>query len=349
MKMKFKLIGIVFWAVFLLSCNKDDESKFTVVKETLTMGSGYANDVYYSLENGIVGTAPRANWEIAFHTNMFSSTILTNGGNGVQLYEYTKGPDTTVWNTVIDTTGLYKKNVLYNSDTTWNLSAFERNMLGHPDYGWGTYNMTNHDLIGTTLFIIKLPDGAFKKIMISRKYSNKNKYFIYYANVDGTQERKVLIDCSLYTAKSFIYFSLSANELVDREPETDKWDFLITKYIQMVPGSPGTFVPYPVVGVLSNTMRLTTMGVVSYTGVRTAKMTNADVNITDYTKANFKTNISVIGYDWKTPDMSTGKYTLQDSLVYFVQKPDDSVFKIVFTGFEGAATGSISFDKTKLK
>jgi hypothetical protein len=347
--MKLGYICIVLSFFLLYSCKKDNNNDIVATSETLIMGSGYANDVYYSLDNGIVATVPRANWDIAFHTNVYSSTIITNGGEGVQLYAYKNIADSTAWNTVKDTAGLYQKDVLYNSDTTWTFGAFERTMQGFPDYGWGTYNTTSHDIIGTTLFIIKLGNNQVKKIMIARKYSTLNKYRFWYANIDGSGEQKVTLDCSSYTKKNFVYFSFSSNALIDREPDNDKWDFLMTKYIQMVPAGTGVVMPYPVVGVLSNTMRLSIMGAITYTAYRTAKLSKVNVGTTDYSKASFKTNISTIGYDWKTVNMSTGTYTLQDSLVYYISRPDQSVYKIVFTAFEGSSTGVIKFDKTKLK
>ncbi len=46
------------------------------------MGAGYANEIYYSLENGVVGSVSRSSWDIAFSTNPMSSTILINEGYG---------------------------------------------------------------------------------------------------------------------------------------------------------------------------------------------------------------------------------------------------------------------------
>ena len=56
-------------------------------------------DVYYSLENGIVKSETRANWDIAFTSSKMSASILSNGGSGVELYSYPNG-DTNAWATV---------------------------------------------------------------------------------------------------------------------------------------------------------------------------------------------------------------------------------------------------------
>jgi len=177
-----------------------------------------------------------------------------------------------------------------------------------------------------------------------------NKYAIRYANFDNSGLQNISVDCSPYTKKNFVYFSLSANTLLaDREPDSDQWDFLITKYIQMIPAGPGVTMPYPVVGILANTVMLNTMGVISYTGVRSAKLGNTDPVTTDYSQANFTTDISTIGYDWKTYDNGTNQYTVLNNVVNFIQKPDQSIYKIVFTAYNGSTTGNIGFTTIKLK
>ena len=95
------------------------------------MGPSYANDIYYSLENGVVATVSRTNWDIGFHTTVWTASIITNGGAGVNLYTYPNA-DTTGWNTV-DTIGMASWPVLYDSEDNWEDGAFNRNAGGHPD------------------------------------------------------------------------------------------------------------------------------------------------------------------------------------------------------------------------
>jgi hypothetical protein len=312
----------------------------------LAMGASYANDIYYKLDSGVVATVPRTNWDIAFHVSSMSSTILTNGGNNVMLYAY-PGGDTTAWKTV-DATNLASWKALYNSDTTWTLGAFERNAKGHPDYGWGIYNSTTHDIIGDSLFVIKLSSGQLKKLWIHKKYSSQNTYRISYANLDGTDSITKIIDCKPYTAKNFVYYSLTTNAVVDREPAKEKWDFVLTKYVEMVPTGPGTYSPYIVTGILANTMRLSTMGNVTYSGVMTSQLDGVPQNTTNYAQAPFKTSISLIGSDWKTFNMATNNYALKNDVVYFVKNIAGDVYRVVFLTFEGSATGALSFEEFKV-
>ncbi len=304
--------------------------------ETIIVGPTYANDVYYSMATGVVATVPRINWDIAFNTGLRSSTIIINAGAKINLYTY-KGGDTTAWNSV-NIAGIANWTKMYNSDTTWTFGAFERNALGHPDYGWGIYNSINHDVIGDSLFIIQLQDGTYKKLWIKKKASTLNKYIFQIANADNTGSVTLdTVDCSKYTAKNFIYYSFAAKNVVDREPAKDAWDFVYTKYYEMIPDLKGVKIPYPVTGVLTNT------------GVKSAQLDNVEVTSNDYSTAKFVTAISEIGSDWKSFDQANSKWSLVDKRIYFVQTKDNSIYKIVFTGFEGSATGVVKFDKTKIK
>lgn len=331
--MKMKLITAVLLILLTLSCSKE-ETPVVIVNETITMGSGYANDIFYNMSTGVVATVPRTNWDIGFQTALRSSTIIINGGAGMKLFTF-PGGDISSWNNV-NTTGIGTWKALNNSDTTWSLGAFERNALGHPDYGWGIYNSLTHDVAGDSLFVIQLQDPSYRKLWIKKKASVDNKYIFQFANIDGSGSVVDTVDCKPYAGKNFIYYSFATKNVVDREPDKDAWDFVVTKYIEMIPDATGGKVPYPVIGVLVNT------------GVKSAQLDNVTVTSNDFSSAKFVTPVSEIGSDWKSFNMATNQWTLAGSRVYFVKNKGLSVFKIVFTGFEGSATGIIKFDKSKL-
>jgi hypothetical protein len=347
MRNLFFALSVLF--LVFSACEKSSDSPNTdsgpdTVK--LAMGANYTNDIYYKLDSGIVATVPRNNWDIAFHISSMSSTILTNGGNNIVLYAY-PGGDTTAWRTV-DVTNIGSWKALYNSDTTWTMGAFERNSKMHPDYGWGVYNSTSHDVVGDSLFVIKLSGGQLKKIWIHRKYSSQNMYKISYANIDGTDSVTKIIDCKPYTSKNFVYYSLSTNSVIDREPAKEKWDFVLTKYVEMVPTALVHTIPNIVTGILTNTMRLSTMGTISYSGVMTSQFDGASQTTVDYNQAPFKTSISLIGSDWKTFDMATNTYTVKNDVVYFIKNRASDIYRLVFLTFEGGSTGALSFEEFKV-
>ena len=325
--MKVKKLIYLLLAVFILTSCDDSTEPIPPLSltDSISMGAGYADEVYYSLESGIVNVSPRSAWDMAFSTDPMSSTILINEGFGVELYTYPNG-DKTAWD-AIDTLGISDWPAMYNSDTSWYYGAFDRNDLGHPDYGWGVYNTQSHDVMGDSLFIIKTGDGSTMKLFIEKRAAMTNSFSIKYGNIDEAGESKE-ISCGAYTGKNFIYFSLSSGEILDIEPDTDSWDLQFTKYYD-------ESIPYNVTGVLTNGE------------VETAEIRNTDPDLADPSTAVFDDNISIIGSDWKSFDMATFTYVMEEDLCYFVKKGEE-IHKIIFTETDGSASGKIVFDIEKL-
>jgi hypothetical protein len=136
--------------------------------------------------------------------------------------------------------------------------------------------------------------------------------------------------------------------LVDREPSAS-WDFIATQYVTMLPVGNGVTTPYIVTGLLSNTVITVNNIAQSQTvkGPLVAKLTNVDVSTTNYSAVKFATSISSVGWDWKSYDQSTNTYSIQPKQLYFIKGSNNSVYKVVFTGFDNV-NGVIKFDQTKL-
>lgn len=317
----------IFTKLSIVVCFASMISGKAIAQETKTieMGASYANEVYYSMENGVVMTSPRNTWDIAFYTTAFSAGIITNDGIGVELYQYPDGSNEG-WND-FDTIGMSGWIRLYNDVTNWENGAFNRLEKGHPDYGWGVYSMTSHDVIGDSLFLIKTADGKYRKLNIVRKRSTLNQYEIRYADLDGLNDQTITLDAKPYESKLFMSFSFT-DGLIDREPDADSWDLLFTRYLATVMNT-----PYPVVGVLLNpaTMAAEARGVAP------------DFNA--WETLNYETGRDEIGHDWKTFDLGSMTYIMEDSLYFFVKGQDSSIYKITFNSFSGSASGITTFDQ----
>jgi len=293
------------------------------------MGQGYANDVWYSFENGVVASAERNTWDIGFYTNTWSAGVIINDGIGTELVTYGNG-DTSSWN-AIDTTGMAGWKRLYNSDTIWEDGAFNRNALGHPDYGWGIYNMVSHDVVGDSIYIVKLANGSYKKLWIERKNSTNNTFYFTVANLDGTNQFSETLDVSPYEEKLFVYYNLSIGMVIDREPAKDSWDLMFSRYMGIVFDNDGNPSNYVVVGVLNN--------------VGTGANENHPVSpdFVEWYAQPMEFYKTVIGSDWKYFDMNTFSYSVTDSLVYFVQSLKGDIYKFVPISFSGMGEGKTVF------
>lgn len=305
------------------------------VIDTVLMGSGYNNEVYYSMSAGNRGAVNRKQWDIAFRASRMSASILTNdacnnngiGLSGVELYAYPKA-DTSGWASV-DTTGILAWKKLVNSTTDWETGAFCQNQKGHPDYGWGKYNTASHDVVGDSLFIIRLRDGSYRKLWIMRKYSSENKTEIRYANLDGSGDTRASVDCNAQADKNFVGYSITTNAEVAFEPvPSAQWDILFAKYMYTYPD--GTL--YPVTGVLSNY------------GVKVNKFEHVAPDYRMFDLQAMDSTRSPIGWEWKSLDASF-IYHVQDSLAFFVQDKVGNIHKLVFTDFGGSTTGRIVLNK----
>jgi hypothetical protein len=295
-------------------------------QNTIIMGEGYAYDVYYSMTDGITGVADRTEWDLGFYTSPWSAGIITNGGSGIELRLYPLG-DTAAWNS-IDTNGMSGWPILYNGEDSWEDGAFNRHSTNHPDYGWGVYNAQSHDVIGDSIYIIKLLDGTYKKLWIVRKISIENKYIFRYGDLDNSHEKEKVLENNNFSDMLFSYFDFASESFFDREPIKEDWDILFTKYQAMqVQG-----VPYPVIGVLNN---VTTVANRYYP---------VTMDYTNWYEQPMDSAKAVIGWDWKYFEFSTFTWTIEDSLLYFVSPPGGDIYKMHFTFYGGTATGEIQFE-----
>ncbi len=315
--------------IILNSCSKTTNSvSLQTQSVAISLGPGYASDIYYSLQDGMMTTVPRNNWDLAFSVSPREAAILVNSTAGVVLKAYPVSPGWS-WSDPVDTLGYHSWTTLYNSDTTWTSGAFNANATGHPNYGWGEYDINTHNLTGVALYIIQTRDGSFRKIWIMNKLSAAQQYTFQYSDLDGANEKTVNLDLAGST-KNFVYYSIDSEEEVDREPDKDKWDLLFTKYID-------NSINYPVTGVLQNI------------DVTARESTDTDPASAVFPDTGFLTDISTIGSDWKIVDMQTYQYTIDDTRVFFVRDLNGNTYRIKFKTFEGSTTGNLSFDVSTLK
>jgi hypothetical protein len=301
--------------------------------DTISMEAGRTHDVFYSLKTGDKFQQVRSNWDIQFSTRKYDVTIRSNGAQGVALYAY---PNTGIsgWGSM-DTTGLYMWPTLNDSDKDWEMGAFNANGTGSElDYGWGVYNMISHNISGDSLFFIKVPISSseyfFLKLWIVEKNPVANKYTFKFANLDGSDENEVVLNCNDFSTRNFVGYDFKIKAFVDREPASADWDLLFAKYVTFYQN----VMWYPVTGALQNY----NVEVAAYQLVDTTLM-DFSINALD------SASISTIGNNWIT--LMGGmppSYAITDSLVYFVSDQESSIWKLVFEYYV-SAEGKIGFRK----
>ena len=300
--------------------------------DTVSLLSGYTQQVWYNLQTCTKYTSSTTNWDLAFDARSREASIFINPNNNLHLYLTKTAPAN--WATV-DTVGIFNAEQ-FNADTSWYQGAFNRTGDGYFNYGWGNYNQATHNLTANNIYVMKLADGTLKKFIVD-KLSYDTTYTFRQANLDGTNEQKFSLNKTKFAGKLFGYFSLSANALVDREPKLSDWDLTFVRYNGLAPD--------PASGVLQNYL---VVGALLNQDVTVAKVVGKDTAKSNYTSVPFAAKLNTIGYDWKSFDMTTNKYKVADSTTYFVKRADGKIVKLIFKGFGGSANGNIILSKQTL-
>lgn len=301
-----------------------------VIIDTVSIGAGYINQKYYSLQNDEQGTQGKDNWDIGFEITGYAGTILANTQKAN--FAVYKAPFSIANYGTVDTTGMSSWPMLYNSDQTWDIGAFNRgaNPSNSNDLGWGVYDVNTHIITGDSCYVIKLSATSYKKIKFETLWGGI--YTFEYANINGTSSQTATINKSNYTGKNFAYYDMTSNAAVDREPVSGNWDLTFGRYTAFIPTA------YPVVGVMSNK------------GVKVAQADNVALPSTYNTWAahTLNSNITEIGHDWKYFNLSGNAWWLSQDTVYFVKDKPGNIWKMRFNAFGGSSTGNVVFSKEKL-
>lgn len=315
------------------------------------MGTGSGNDVFYSLKtgkdngSGTVKTVSNSNWHLAFSVRGtqfpdnpgIGVAIRVNSPNGENpqmgatgcVLAKIPGANFSNWHN-LDTSGLFALPELTDPDSTWNISAFTKgySFANAFNFIWGTYNQSNHKVSGTSVFVLyNKSQNWYKKIFIN-EVSFDTLWRFTIANIDNSDSNFVEINKNDYKNRNFVYYDVLNNTVIDREPDNRTWDLLWTRYKARVPFGQ-TVVPYTVSGVLQN-LGVT---VAQNNGKKCSEVWLANK------KADYSSNISIIGYDWKT--FTGSSYAITDTFVYFIRALDTAKYKMTMISFTGG-----SFSKT---
>ena len=293
-----------------------------IINDQVSMGSGNANMIFYSLENGEISQFNQASWDVAFDVAPMGSTAIINTGRGCALYPFGSVDQ---WEEassfVIDSLEVY-----YNDHSSWSNGAFSQGGDGMFQLGWGTYDLITHVVTGDIAYILKLSDNSYKKVALLSLQGGT--YEFKYANLDGTNESIISVNKSDYAGKNFAFYSLVTEEIHDIEPL--EWDIVFMNYLVDFGGG----FTYPVTGCLVNR------------GVTTQQAEELLDPIADEAldTLQMSENADIIGYDWKSYDMDLGEYVLADDRCYFVTTQNGNIYRLIFTGYGGSSTGNIDMN-----
>jgi len=332
----------------------------TPIKDTVSMGPGYANAVYFNLRTGEKSQSAISTWHMSHTTVSRDNCIRVNHLNGVDVYAYPKGDNKDF--SKMDTAGWMSWKHFYNDIHTHELGALNQSINSKDpwDFSWGIYNPTTKEVVGDSLylFVINSPTAGKTFLKFNPILQTISGDFIFrFASLDGSIDKTDTLKQASFTGKSYKYYNFFKGA-VQPEPIRENWDILFTRY--MAPTTPpggGPMVMYP------------TMGVESKRSERVSKITNytwdviaanpaqsiAGIKMTG-TPGELSKDLTKIGGDWKTYDGAAMSWKISTDWNYIVETirtqgttKDTAFWMLAFTGFSGSAKGETQLKSMELK
>ncbi len=341
----------------------------TWIKDTVSMGVGYANSVYYSLANGISGApVPDNNWH--FGVQALNAMADQHGGVGIWTNEATKtgavvklyslhkqGTVSFLTATAADTVGMTgTAKQLHNDTSTYAMGAFNAGATGGSNpsaginYGWGNYSSNSqggfpaHSVVGDSLYLLTLNQGGGMGapatvtgtyIVWPRALANGNQWTLYVKDL-ATNTIDTLGVSIAGATTLFKYYNLTTKTWSDREPNKNSWDIVFSNFLDLY----GTYGLQGVTGVLSNY------------NIKVAQADNVAPNSADYNNfaSAYSEDIHTIGSDWKAVNMTTFKYDIKANQSWFIKLTNGDIWQIYFDMFDKDAANNqkVALQKRKV-
>lgn len=301
------------------------------VKDSVIMGQDYANEVYYSLDDETQSAVDADDWHLGFSTDIRFVGVISN----VKTTEIKKWPNgsNNDFNTAIDTSGFANWEELKNDPADYEIGAFNQNPTGPFNYGWGTYNPSTHNVVGDSVYLVKIGDSALYKVDLIT-LNQGVMTFRYALYNDASQGTEVEVDGPSYNGKDFVFFNLVDEEIKNNELEG--WDLWFLKYHDLYDGQSIE----PVTGVLTNPKLE-----VAKVDVGSGNQATAD----NFFGANYSSDKNAIGQTYKSLDYNTFEWSVTDSLVYYIKDTaSGNVWKWYPTNFVGQSKGKTVFMKEQV-
>ncbi|MBL7919947.1 MAG: HmuY family protein [Bacteroidia bacterium] len=303
-----KYCFLILTSVLFFSCEKKElpakkYDRGNIITMQVSMESNYKNQIWYRLiDNKIISTNLKTDWDIAFENSLNGSHIILNGANAVKVYK----TNFTQLSQVTDTTG-----IAANGQADMPSGNLDSTAFGN----WQTSNTVyiinrGYNEMGQLL-------GFYKMKMVSHTTTN---YIFEYADIFGTQTFQANVNKD--GDYNFNAFSFIANAQVNIEPKKTDYDLCFTQYTYLF-HEPLQY--YQVTGILNNRYN-----------TRIAKISHksfSEITLSDTATTFFNNNRDVIGYDWKTFNLNNNLFTVDVKKCYIINDSKGFYYKLHFIDF----------------
>lgn len=319
--------------LFLSSCFKEEDkrsSNSSIGSVSIKLGEDYGNVYYYNLrDSSIVSQNLWSDWDLAFYAQGDQYHIKMNDGANMKAYDAQSAQFDAVtsinpdWSSLVDdaTGNLDNLALKYEIDYTKGDSTF---------YKPKVYVL----MLGSNALGIEL---GYKKI--SLLYTYLNKYALKFSNLDNSETYISTIQKDVTVNYVHFKFENGGKQMLI-EPDKTTWDVVFTRStdITITNDFTDTIFDYSVTSVLLNPL---------YTkGYLETEIPFEDINTGNLKNSSFTNQLNIIGFDFKSFNLTTGNYTIRQNKAYVLKDINDFYYKIKFLGFYDPDTnlkGTITF------
>jgi hypothetical protein len=292
-----------------------------------TGGPNQQDQVFVDLSNNKITTAKRDSWDLGFYGgNDFRVAI--NGSLYMFAAPLTSTDIDAVSSTSADVTNLQPlMNIgqegadIYADGVAGDISTTAIPEISATDTNNPVYLINMGFEVGTDTPEVGSADisdnpRGWKKIRVLR---SGNNYVLQYADLDATAHQEVTI--SKNSAFNFTFFSMENNQVVDVQPEKDKWDLGFTVFTNVI-----AFGPASGAYGFSDFVITNRNGNVSSYSVETNVSTYEEFSVTDIDNSSFDSSQNTIGSSWR----SVFSGTVTQGIFYILKDHDGNIYKIKF-------------------
>lgn len=285
--------------------------------QTFGMGENYENQIWFEFSTQKTEFNRHDVWDIAFAAGE-SHQIYVNGGKNA-FFGVAKFPGS----------DFNSFQVIDIKNTKWEFDNPDGGTDSLVFTNWCNYNGNGKFSGKDILYVIDLGDdtlGIKRYVKLKVLGREGGNYHIQWSNLQDTIP---VNDVYLTTNEKYnlIYYNFALKKEVYNEPmEKLNWDIVFTTYKKSLPEGNGTYIPYVLRGVLSNSPKVK---VAEVTGI----FSYEDIKLSHAQSALFSDAADEIGYDWKIWNLSANKYTVDQKKVFIIQDTKGDLYKMKFVDF----------------
>lgn len=327
----FHCLPVLSLFVFLASCLKSEKPVVLPVSNArqsrVTLGDDYHEQVFFDLENGtIFDSSQVAIWDLAFEGRPEGSHIYMNGGSGIVVYNTHQ----------TDMAAVTALPAITPSSWLMDDPSGDTLLTGVGEWRDASGN-SKHEV-----YIVRAMMTATTYIYtkVQMQSVSSTEYRLLYGalpQTSGYPEQIIPKDPTRY----FSYLKVSGG-LVYPDPPNAGWDIVFKHYRHIYYSLNN--LPYYVSGVLINPDGNVSAAADSTTGYD-------NITVQTASTLSFTHAWDVIGFDWKTYNVSASQYATNPVKCYLIRTRHGQLYKLHFLDFYSStgAKGSPLFEYQRLQ